>query len=46
MEQLGAFYVVDVPDLDALSALCELLPPIYPLELRPVADMSDEPVGA
>jgi hypothetical protein len=40
-EWLCGFYVVDVPDLDALTALCELLPPIYALELRPVAAGGD-----
>ena len=44
-EQLSGFYVLDVPDLDALAAMCESLPAIYALELRPVADPGDDPVG-
>jgi hypothetical protein len=40
-EQLGGFYLVDAPDLDTMTDLCELLPPAYVLEVRPVADMSD-----
>lgn len=39
-EQLGGFYLVEAPDLDALAELCDLLPHEYTLELRPVADMS------
>jgi len=39
-EQLGGFYLVDAPDLDTLTDLCDLLPHAYALELRPVADMS------
>ena len=43
VEQLGGFYAIDVPDLDTLLSLCELLPTEYALELRPVADMSGDP---
>ena len=39
-EQLGGFYLVDAPDLDTMTDLCDLLPHGYALELRPVADMS------
>ena len=39
-EQLGGFYVVDAPDLDAMTGLCELLPAPYTLEIRPVVDMT------
>jgi hypothetical protein len=39
-EQLGGFYLVEAPDLDTMSALCDLLPHGYTLEVRPVADMS------
>jgi hypothetical protein len=38
-EQLGGFYLVDAPDLDAMTKLCALLPHEYTLEVRPVADM-------
>lgn len=37
-EQVGGFYLVEVPDLDTLVELCEQLPP-YVLELRPVIDV-------
>ncbi|WP_182112394.1 MULTISPECIES: YciI family protein [unclassified Actinotalea] len=37
-EQLGGFYLLDAPDLDAVTDLCRLLPE-YTLEIRPVADM-------
>ncbi len=37
-EQLGGFYVVDAPDLDAVTELVRLLPE-YTLEIRPVADL-------
>jgi hypothetical protein len=39
-EQLGGLYLVDAPDLDAMTELCGLLPHQYTLEVRPVADMS------
>ena len=41
-EQLGGFYLVDAPDLDTLTDLCDLLPHAYAIEMRPVADMSDD----
>ena len=44
-EHLSGFYVLDVPDLDALAAMCESLPAIYALELRPVADPGHDPTG-
>lgn len=37
-EQLGGFYLIDVPDLDVLLELCRVLPP-YDLELRPAIDV-------
>jgi hypothetical protein len=37
-EQVGGFYLVQVPDLDTLVELCTQLPP-YVLELRPVIDV-------
>ncbi len=39
-EQLGGFYVVEAPDLDAMTGMCELLPAPYTLEIRPVVDMT------
>ena len=39
-EQLGGFYVVEAPDLDAMTELCALLPAAYTLEIRPVVDMT------
>jgi hypothetical protein len=40
-EQLGGFYLLEAPDLDTVTGLCELLPHQYSLEVRPVADMSN-----
>jgi hypothetical protein len=40
-EQLGGFYLVEAPDLDTMTELCDLLPHEYSLEVRPVAEMSD-----
>ncbi len=37
-EQVGGFYLVEVPDLDTLVELCAQLPP-YVVELRPVIDI-------
>lgn len=37
-EQLGGFYVVDLPDVDAVVAAVRHLPE-YTLEIRPVAEM-------
>lgn len=39
VEQLGGFYLIDVPDLDEAIALCELLPHAYSVEIRPVIDI-------
>ena len=41
VEQLGGFYVVDLPDLDAVVEAVALLPR-YAVEVRPVVD-SDAP---
>lgn len=38
-EQLGCLYLVDAPDLDVMTALCELLPQPYSVEIRPVVDV-------
>lgn len=39
-EQIGGFYLIEVPDLDVLIELCRELPP-YVIDLRPVVDMSE-----
>jgi hypothetical protein len=36
VEQLGGFYLIDVPDLDAAVEAARLLPPAYTIEVRPV----------
>lgn len=41
-EQLGGFYLIDVPDLDEALQLCELLPHEYTIEVRPVSDTDSE----
>lgn len=45
VEQMGGFYIIDVPDLDVLVELCRVLPP-YVIELRPVVDVPDRPETA
>jgi len=40
-EQLGGFYLLEAPDLDAATELCALLPEDYAIEIRPIADMTD-----
>ncbi len=35
-EQIGGFYLIDVPDLDQMTELCALLPAWYSVEIRPV----------
>lgn len=37
-EQLGGFYLLDAPDLDAVLAAIQELPAYYVLEVRPVDD--------
>ncbi|MGL5851719.1 MAG: YciI family protein [Phycicoccus sp.] len=41
VEQLGGFYVVELPDLDAAVAACALLPDYYAVEIRPVLDLGE-----
>ena len=41
VEQLGGFYLVDLPDLDAAVEAARLLPPAYSVEVRPVIDMGE-----
>jgi hypothetical protein len=36
VEQIGGFYVIDVPDLDAALELAQLLPEDFTIEVRPV----------
>jgi hypothetical protein len=38
-EQVGGYYLLDVPDLDTVIELCRILP-AYDIEIRPVLDMS------
>ena len=35
-EQVGGYYDVELPDLDAAIAAARLLPPAYTVEIRPV----------
>ena len=37
-EQIGGFYLVDLPDLDAAVETARLLPEEYRIEVRPVVD--------
>lgn len=39
-EQIGGFYLIEVPDLDVLIELCRVLPP-YVIDLRPVVDVPE-----
>ena len=41
-EQLGGFYLVEAPDLDALMTATDELPDYYVLEVRPVDDTIPE----
>ena len=36
VEQIGGFYLVDLPDLDQVIEVCALLPDYYAVEVRPV----------
>ncbi len=38
-EQIGGFYLVDLPDLDAAVAAAALLPASYAVEIRPVIEI-------
>jgi hypothetical protein len=38
VEQLGGFFLVDLPDLDTAVELARLLPAPYHVEVRPVTD--------
>ena len=39
VEQLGGFYLIDVPDLDAAVELAALLPAEYSVEVRPTIEV-------
>ena len=39
-EHLGGFYLIDAPDLETITSLCQVLPPGYTIEIRPCVDMS------
>jgi hypothetical protein len=41
VEQLGGFWLVDLPDLDTAIAAARLLPAAYSVEVRPVIDMGE-----
>jgi hypothetical protein len=41
VEQLGGFWLVDLPDLDSAVDAAKLLPEAYSVEVRPVVDMGD-----
>ena len=40
VEQLGGFYLVDVPDLDTAVELAALLPREYTVEVRPTVEVT------
>jgi hypothetical protein len=41
VEQLGGFWLVDLPGLETAVAAATLLPATYSVEVRPVVDMGD-----
>ena len=41
VEQMGGFWLVDLPDLDSAVEVARLLPDSYSVEVRPVIDMGD-----
>jgi hypothetical protein len=44
VEQLGGFYLLDLPDLETALDLCRLLPDHYVIEVRPAIDIEgDDP---
>ena len=42
VEQLGGFWLVDLPDLDTALEAAKLLPEAYSVEVRPVVDMGEQ----
>ena len=45
-EQLGGYYVIDVPDLDAAIAVASRLPPVKKgtVEIRPIYELTPVPI--
>ena len=41
VEQLGGFWLVDLPDLETAVAAATLLPAAYSVEVRPIVDIGD-----
>jgi hypothetical protein len=41
VEQMGGFWLVELPDLDAALTAARLLPEAYSVEVRPVIDMGE-----
>ena len=41
VEQMGGFWVVELPDLETVVAAAKLLPEAYSVEVRPVVDMGE-----
>jgi hypothetical protein len=39
VEQLGGFYLIDVPDLETAVSLAQLLPREYTVEVRPTVEV-------
>ena len=42
VEQIGGFYVAEMPDLDAMIEAAALLPPAYVVEIRPVVSIGEQ----
>lgn len=40
VEQVGSFYLIDVPDIGVAIEMAEILPKSYTVEVRPVIDIS------
>jgi hypothetical protein len=41
VEQMGGFWLVDLPDLESALTAAKLLPEAYSVEVRPVVDMGE-----
>ena len=41
VEQLGGFWLVDLPDLESAVGAAKLLPEAYSVEVRPIVDIGD-----
>jgi hypothetical protein len=39
VEQLGGFYLIEASSMELMLELCELLPPTYSTEVRPVVEI-------